>query len=124
MIEKLRLLRELELLTGNGSQKSKQDLIKSNIDDKLKYILDVCFNPFVTTKLHKISYNEVLSESNPNLWEDFRLLLEELKIASAANDNLRGRACDLISAKISDDPKEDLELRSVLMKMYLSKIHL
>lgn len=124
MIEKLRLFKELESLTGNGSQKSKQDLIKSNIDDELKYILDICFNPFVTTKLHKLPSSEILLESNHNLWEDFRSLLEELKIAPAANDNLRGRACDLISTRISNDPQEDTELRSVLMKIITKRMNI
>ncbi len=124
MIEKLRLFKELESLTGNGSQKSKQDLIRSNIDEKLKYILDICFNPFVTTKLHKVTFNETISESNPNLWEDFRSLLEELKIAPAANDLLRGRASNLISSKISEDPIEDAELRSVLMKIITKRMNI
>ena len=124
MIEKLRLFKELESLTGNGSQKSKQDLIKSNIDQELKYILDICFNPFVTTKLHKLPSSEILLESNHNLWEDFRSLLEELKIAPAANDNLRGRACDLISSRISEDSTEDAELRSVLMKIITKRMNI
>jgi DNA ligase-1 len=124
MIEKLRLLKQLESLTGNGSQKSKQDLIKSNIDEELKYILDICFNPFVTTKLHKLPSSEILLESNPNLWENFRSLLEELKIAPAANDNLRGRASDLISTRISEDHTEDIELRSVLMKIITKRMNI
>ena len=124
MIEKLRLLKELESLTGNGSQKSKQDLIKSNIDDELKYILDICFNPFVTTKLHKLPSSEILLENNHNLWEDFRSLLEELKIAPAANDSLRGRACDLISTRISEDVEEDIELRAILYKIITKRMNI
>jgi DNA ligase-1 len=124
MIEKLRLFKQLESLTGNGSQKSKQDLIKSNIDDELKYILDICFNPFVTTKLHKINFNDTLSENNHNLWEDFKSLLEELKIAPAANDNLRGRACDLISTRIIEDPEEDTELRTILYKIITKRMNI
>lgn len=124
MIEKLRLLKELESLTGNGSRKSKQDLIKSNIDDELKYILDICFNPFVTTKLHKLPSSEILLENNHNLWEDFRSLLEELKIAPAANDSLRGRACDLISTRISEDVEEDIELRAILYKIITKRMNI
>jgi DNA ligase-1 len=78
----------------------------------------------VTTKLHKLPSSEILLESNHNLWEDFRSLLEELKIAPAANDNLRGRACDLISSKISEDPTEDAELRSVLMKIITKRMNI
>jgi DNA ligase-1 len=124
MIEKLRLFKQLESLTGNGSQKSKQDLIKLNIDDELKYILDICFNPFVTTKLHKLPSSEILLENNHNLREDFRSLLEELKIAPAANDNLRGRACDLISSRISDDAEEDIELRIILYKIITKRMNI
>ena len=124
MIEKLRLFKELESLTGNGSQKSKQDLIKSNIDQDLKYILDICFNPFITTKLHKLPSSEILLESNHNLWEDFRSLIEELKIAPAANDSLRGRACDLISTRISEDIEEDIELRAILYKIITKRMNI
>jgi len=49
MIEELRLFKQLEQLTGEGSQKAKQLLIKENLTERFSYMLDVCYNPFVTT---------------------------------------------------------------------------
>jgi DNA ligase-1 len=124
MLQELKLFKALENLTGEGSQKAKQKLISENLNDRFSYMLDVCYNPFVTTKLHKISFNQTLSESNPNHWEDFKKLVEELKIAPAANDILRGRAQDLISQKISEDAEIDLELRNVLMKILTKRMNI
>jgi DNA ligase 1 len=124
MIQELRLFKTLENLTGEGSQKSKQNLIAENLNERFSYMLDVCYNPFITTKLHKIVFNESLSDSNPNHWEDFKTLIEELKTAPAANDSLRNRAQNLISQKISDDLGEDLELRTVLMKVLTKRMNI
>jgi DNA ligase-1 len=124
MIQELRLFKTLENLTGEGSQKAKQIIISDNLSDRFSYMLDICYNPFVTTKLHKISFNEALSDTNHNHWEDFKKLIEELKTAPAANDLLRGRAHDLVSQKISEDPQEDLELRTVLMKILTKRMNI
>ena len=124
MIQELRLFKTLENLTGDGSQKAKQSIISDNLSDRFSYMLDICYNPFVTTKLHKISFNEVLSDVNHNHWEDFRKLIEELKTAPAANDLLRGRAQDLVSQRISEDPQEDIELRTVLMKILTKRMNI
>jgi ATP-dependent DNA ligase len=124
MIDELRLFKKMESLTGNGSQKSKQDLIRTNMNPRLSYILDVCFNPFITTKLHKIHFRDEISDVNPNLWEDFQSLVEELKMAPAANDSLRSRACDLISSRISDVDSEDVQLRDMLMKILTKRMNI
>jgi DNA ligase-1 len=124
MIEELRLFKRLEQLTGEGSQKAKQLLIKENLTERFSYMLDVCYNPFVTTKLHRISFNEYLEGNNHNHWDDFIKLVEELKKAPAANDLLRGRANTLISQKISDDPVEDTELRNILMKILTKRMNI
>ena len=124
MIEELRLFKQLENLTGEGSQKAKQLLIKENLTERFSYMLDVCYNPFVTTKLHRISFNEHIDGNNHNHWDDFVKLVEELKKAPAANDLLRGRAQLLISQKISDDPAEDIELRGILMKILTKRMNI
>ena len=124
MKKELQLFRDLESLTGEGSQKSKQAIISENRDERFQYLLDVCFNPFVTTKLHKISFNETLSESNPNIWQEFKDLVEELKTAPAANDSLRKRAQDLVSSRISEDDAEDLLLREILMKIVTKRMNI
>jgi hypothetical protein len=103
MLFYLNLFRQLEKLSGEGSQKQKQEILKTNLDEKLSYLLDVCFNPFVTTKLHKINFLPEVTGSHEDLWGDFVSLVEELKKSPAANDQLRSRAEILVSHKLSDD---------------------
>jgi DNA ligase-1 len=130
MIKEIKILSELEGLTGEGSQKSKQQLIKTSINPRLSYILDVCFNPFVTTKLHKLKFQDVPTDSDyresndDDLWEKFKNLVEDLKIAPAANDSLRLRAQDLISCRLSDSDVEDTTIRKNLMKILTKRMNI
>jgi hypothetical protein len=92
MQKELKILLEIECLSGNGSQKIKQDLIKNNYSKELEYLLKVALDPFLTTKLHKL---EVLEESpylvsaDQDIFERFKDLTERLFIAPAANDKFR-----------------------------------
>jgi DNA ligase-1 len=124
MINSIKALKTLESLTGEGSQKAKQALIKDSLCSEMEYILDVCFNPFVTTKLHKLNLPESPDLPNLNLWEDFKSLIEDLKKAPAANDVLRGRAQKIISCRLSQDDSEDLELRKYLMKILTKRMNI
>lgn len=127
MINELRTLLEVELLTGNGSQKEKQRLISESLSEEMLYIIDVCFNPFVTTKLHKLELEKsrgIIPPSPFPGYKVFRDLVEELKKAPAANDSLRQRANNLVNSKISDDPKEDLSLRDILMKILTKRMNI
>ena len=124
MINEIRTLKKLESLTGEGSQKAKQALIKESINPVMEYILNTCFNPFVTTKLHKLNFPETPSNSNPKQWEEFRELVEDLKKAPAANDSLRERAQKLISYRLSDNKEEDSELRKNLMKVLTKRMNI
>lgn len=130
MIKDIKILSDLETLTGEGSQKSKQSIVKASINPRFSYILDVCFNPFVTTKLHKLKFLETpidsqYRESNDDgLWEEFKALVEDLKKAPAANDSLRGRAQDLISYRLSDNDQEDSTLRKILMKVLTKRMNI
>ena len=124
MINSIKILKVVESLTGEGSQKAKQTLIKESINPKLEYILDTCFNPFVTTKLHKLNFPEKSKESNPNLWDEFKDLVEDLKKAPAANDSLRSRAETLLSYQLSENEKEDEELRKALMKILTKRMNI
>ena len=120
MIKELRILKKLEELTGEGSQKSKQELIKQNWNDDLAYIFDVCFNPFVTTKLHKLNFEETPTGSFGI--ENFRSVVERLKIAPAANNSLRLDANNMINTRLTDDP-DDSDLRKVLMKVLTKRMN-
>ena len=89
MIKELITLAEIELLTGNGSQKEKQRLISENLTEEMLYILDVCFNPFVTTKLHKLEMNNgffgmpSVSSDFPG-FQIFKDLVEDLKKSTSS----------------------------------------
>ena len=89
------------------------------------YILDVCFNPFITTKLHKLEMsNEIIEEDFPG-FETFKDLIEDLKKAPAANDALRARANHLINCTIKEeDLAEDINLRIILMKILTKRMNI
>ena len=122
MINELKILSKLESLTGNGSQKEKQRLLSENLTEVMSYLLDVCFNPFVTTKLHKLDLHPFPAGEFPG-FEIFKSLMENLKSAPAANDNLRGQATSLINSRLSDDPIEDKQLREILMKIFTKRMN-
>jgi hypothetical protein len=127
MIKELRTLAEVELLTGNGSQKEKQRLISENLSEEMLYVIDVCFNPFITTKLHKLEIEKsrgIIPPSPFPGFQAFRDLVEDLKKAPAANDSLRQRANFLINSRIVEDPKEDLLLRDILMKILTKRMNI
>jgi DNA ligase-1 len=97
MTKELDLLIQIEGLSGSGSQKVKQDLIRTNMSEELETIIRISFDPFLTTKLHKL---EVLPESSNDLEFPFTLLkdlTERLFAAPAANDSLRKEAHDLVN---------------------------
>ena len=125
MKKELRVLLAVESLTGNGSQKEKQKLISDNLSEEMLYILDVCFNPFITTKLHKLEMsNEIIEEEFPG-FETFKSLIEDLKKAPAANDSLRSRANHLINCTIKEeDLAEDINLRIILMKILTKRMNI
>jgi DNA ligase-1 len=123
MIKELYILSSIEELSGNGSQKEKQKLIAENLSDTMRYMLDICFNPFVTTKLHKLDFQETTVESFYS-WSDVVELIEELKIAPAANDSLRNRANLFINCKLVDNPEEDIKIRKVLMKILTKRMNI
>lgn len=124
MLEEIKNLRKIESLTGGGSQKAKQSLIKESLTPRMEYVLDVCFNPFVTTKLHKLNLKEIPDPKNENIWGDFTNLVEDLKKAPSANDSLRERAQAIISSKLSEIPSEDTELRKILMKILTKRMNI
>ncbi len=129
MIKELEIFCQMETLTGNGSQKEKQRLIFENLSDEMIYILDVCFNPFVTTKLHKLEFDESqpsrLYSSDPaGFWTSFRFLVEDLKSAPAANDFLRGRAQDLLNYSFGLSKDLDIEMRKMLMKILTKRMNI
>ena len=120
MIKELRILKELEELTGEGSQKKKQEIIKQNWTPELAYVFDVCFNPFVTTKLHKLNFSD---EPNDSFGLDnFRDLVEKLKSAPAANNSIRLEANQMVNTRITED-NDDPDLRKILMKVLTKRMN-
>lgn len=129
MLKELTILCQMEKLTGNGSQKEKQRLIAENLSDEMIYILDICFNPFVTTKLHKLNLTpdqpaRQYASDPSEFWRLFVSLLEDLKNAPAANDYLRGRAQDLLNYSFDSNPELDIETRKTLMKILTKRMNI
>lgn len=125
MKQELRVLLSVESMEGNGSQKEKQRLISENLSEEMLYILDVCFNPFITTKLHKLDLSQNLDVPEFPGFETFKSLVEDLKKAPAANDSLRSRANALINSIIHEkDLAEDMALRVILMKILTKRMNI
>ena len=119
MQQELEILLEIERSTGEGSQKKKQQLISQNLSPRLEYILSICFDPFVTTKLHKLQYEDRDCKENPNLYDEFFSLCEELKAAPAINDHLRSKAERLI-----ESTGYHIELKKVLAKVLTKRMNI
>jgi DNA ligase-1 len=119
MRKELELLLEIESSTGDGSQKRKQQLIADNLSPELEYILSICFDPFVTTKLHKLEYKDVNSGENLDLFKEFVDLCEDLKKAPAINDNLRSKAERLV-----ESTGYHIELNKVLAKVLTKRMNI
>lgn len=125
MKKELRVLLAVESLEGNGSQKEKQRLISENLSEEMLYILDVCFNPFITTKLHKLDLSQNLDVPEFPGFDAFKNLVEDLKKAPAANDSLRSRANALINSTINEENlAEDMDLRVILMKILTKRMNI
>lgn len=127
MINELKVMVSLEEETGTGSQKRKSLLIKNSLSPQMEYIYDVCFNPFVTTKLSHLDFPAIPSYevvSHETLWSDFVNLIEDLKKAPAANDLLRERAVSLISLRLDENEEGDTVLRKTLSKILTKKMNI
>lgn len=119
MQQELEILLEVERATGEGSQKKKQQFISENLSPRLEYILSICFDPFITTKLHKLDYEDKECKENPKLYEEFFSLCEELKAAPAINDHLRRKAERLI-----ESTGYHIELKKVLAKVLTKRMNI
>jgi ATP-dependent DNA ligase len=122
MEEILRLFTELESMTGEGSVKKKQEKIVESFNDDLEYFLNICYNPFITTKLHRIGLKNTPSEGTVTV-QAVKDLLETLKSAPAANDLLRSQAEELINTRITEED-DDIDLRSALMKILTKRMNI
>ena len=120
MNKELDILIEIEGLSGAGSQKVKQDLIRDNMSPELESIIRISFDPFLTTKLHKL---EVLPETSNDLPTDtfptLKDLTERLFVAPAANDSLRKEAHDLVNRS-----PLSLEQRKMLAKVLTKRVNI
>ena len=120
MNKELNLLIEIEGLTGGGSQKVKQDLIRENLSPEMEEIIRISFDPFLTTKLNKI---EVLQESSNDLPTDTFPTLKDLTgrlfTAPAANDQLRKEAHDLVNRSTLS-----YEQRKMLAKVLTKRVNI
>jgi len=119
MKKELELLLEIERSTGDGSQKKKQQLITDNLSPELEYILAICFDPFITTKLHKIDFEDRDCKENSALYSEFVSLCEELKKAPAINDHLRTKAARLI-----ESTGYHIELKKVFSKVLTKRMNI
>jgi DNA ligase-1 len=119
MKKELELLLEIESCSGEGSQKKKQELISKNLTPELEYILSICFDPFVTTKLHKLQYEDRDCKENPQLFQEFTSLCETLKKAPAINDHLRS-----VAERLVESTGYHIELKKVFAKVLTKRMNI
>lgn len=119
MKKELELLLEIEGCTGEGSQKKKQELISKNLTPELEYVLSICFDPFVTTKLHKLNYEDRNCEENPQLFLEFTNLCETLKKAPAINDHLRS-----VAERLVESTGYNTDLKKVFAKVLTKRMNI
>lgn len=118
MDKELRALIQIESTTGVGSQSVKSEILKSNNTEIMQKILDVAFNPFVTTKLHKI---EILpfTKGVDNPFENFRFFADHLNSIPSANDEIRGKVSYFISNCFPDP-----EIREMMKKVLTKTVNI
>jgi DNA ligase-1 len=98
MIEALKTLQKIAACTGKGSQEQMQRILKDNLTPELEFLLEVAYNPFITTKLNKLDMGEGIIFGTASSLEDVKGLVEKLKKAKAANKELREQAVWVISS--------------------------
>ena len=101
MIKELEILQQIESITGSGSQKAKQQLLKDNWSNTMQAFMQVAFNPFYTTKLNKLDYSESSVSTDTgelNGYKEFSDLMSTLLEAKAANNELRSEAINLVES--------------------------
>ena len=101
MIKELEVLQQIESITGSGSKKSKQELLKNNWSNTMQSFMQCAFNPFYRTKLNKLDYSEssVSTDTGQTLgYKEFSDLMSTLLEAKAANNELRSIAINLVES--------------------------
>jgi DNA ligase 1 len=114
MEQEIRALIQIESATGTGSQGVKAEILQKHNTPVMRKILDVAFNPFVTTKLHKIDLFP-FSQQVEECFEKFSEFADHLNSIPSANDELRSRVSKFIS-NCHPDPEVREMMRKILTK--------
>jgi DNA ligase-1 len=114
MEQEIRALIQIESATGTGSQSVKAEILQKHNTPVMKKILDVAFNPFVTTKLHKIDLFPFTNQVE-DCFQKFSEFADLLNSIPSANDELRSRISAFISNSYPDPVIREM-LRKILTK--------
>jgi len=109
MRKELQVLNEISNIKGKGSTEMQIQLLSENFTDDMKYLLNIAFNPFVTTKLNKLKVHNVGSVIEPVL-DNYREYIQPLIESKSANNEMREKIGRYIGA-LDLEP----ELRQVLL---------
>ena len=88
MRKELQVLYDISQISGKGSTKLQTELLAENLTKDMKYLLDIAFNPFVTTKLNKLDVIETGVILDP-ITEQYSGYIGQLIKAKSANNDLR-----------------------------------
>jgi DNA ligase-1 len=98
MIKALETLQKIEACTGKGSQDQMQRILKQNLTPELEFLLEVAYNPFITTKLNKLDMEVGIVFGTSDTFKAVKDLVQKLKDAKSANKELREEAHWVISS--------------------------
>lgn len=71
----IELLEQLSTMTGTGSRKAKEDLLRNNLDS-LKEYMDIAFNPYRVFKIQEIKTPQLIHD---NITQDLTVIAETLE---------------------------------------------
>jgi DNA ligase-1 len=115
MIQELKTLQQISQCEGKGSQDKMQAILKSNLTPEMEFMLDVAYNPFITTKLNKLTVPDS-GEGEPTFAE-FKKLIDILRKTKAANNDLRKDAGEFIA-------KFPSELRQTMLDIITKNLNI
>jgi len=112
----LEVLKQLSEMTGVGSQKAKQDMIKNSDTPILRALLNTALNPFVTTHIKQLDAVETTMYSEYG----FERMVEFLQSKKALTTEDRQEVFNFVNSF----PYLDLELRVILAKILMKKLNI
>jgi ATP-dependent DNA ligase len=113
MKKELEVLYNIANLTGEGSQKQKQQMLIDNDSETLRELLNIALNPFIITRINKFEVTDNVLISIDEDPIDFFTLVDKLKTMKSINNEWRRIADNVVNS--IDAPKEHREILAKIL---------